>query len=110
MIRWSIFSDGTIDYQARSHQIDFVLSPYYDTDKLDFGDALESLKLTYKSTLLYTERNAQKTTGLDASAVRPAQQSGNVQDPPLPVALSNGHLAVDAEGLALNSDGTYVSC
>lgn len=86
-----------------------MLSPYYDTDKLAFDEALDSLKLTYRSTLLYTERNNQKTTGLDALGVRPAQQSGNIEDPPFPIAPSNGHLAVDAEGLALNCDGTYVS-
>ena len=65
--------DGTIDYQGRQHQIDFMLTPYYGTDNLDFDDALDTLKLTYRNTLLYTERNAQKTTGLDALAVRPAQ-------------------------------------
>ncbi|KAH9852586.1 esterase-like activity of phytase-domain-containing protein [Lenzites betulinus] len=95
--------DGTIDYQARQHQIDFVLSPYYDTDDLAFEDGLETLQLTYRSTLLYTDRESQKTTGLDALGVRPADAA----DPPLPIAPSNGHLAVDAEGLVLNADGTF---
>ena len=81
-----------------------MLTPYYDTIKLDFNDGLNTLQLTYRDTLLYTERNDQKTTGLDALGVRPAQQS----DPPLPIAPSNGHLTIDAEGIALNSDGTCV--
>ncbi|KAI0693937.1 esterase-like activity of phytase-domain-containing protein [Cerioporus squamosus] len=102
--------DGTIDWQGRQHQIDFVLTPYYDSGKLDFDDALNTLKLTYRDTLLYTERNAQKTTGLDALAVRPAQAlSGNITiaDPALPVAATNKHLSLDAEGLVLNADGTF---
>ena len=103
-----VCSDGTVDYQARQQRIDFVMSPYYDADNLSFDDAQDTLQLTYRSTLLYTERDDQKTTGLDALAVRPAQQSGAVEDPPFPIAPSNGHLSIDAEGLALNADGTYV--
>ncbi|KAH9919965.1 esterase-like activity of phytase-domain-containing protein [Epithele typhae] len=99
--------DGTIDYQARHHNIDFVLSPYYGDDDLDFDDALETLQLTYRDTLLYTERNNQKTTGLDATGVRPAALVGQVMDPPLPIAPSNSHLTIDAEGLVINSDGTF---
>lgn len=103
-------SDGTIDYQARQHQIDFVLSPYYDADNLDFADGLKTLQLAYRDTLLYTERESQKTTGLDALGVRQAETLSPpaINDPPMPIAPSNGHLAVDAEGLALNADGTYV--
>ena len=97
-----LLSDGTVDYQARQHQIDFVLSPYYGTSNLAFDVALNTLNVTYRSTLLYTERNDTKTTGLDALAVRPATSV----DPPLPEAPSNDHLSVDAEGLVLNSDGT----
>ncbi|KAJ3007246.1 hypothetical protein NUW54_g3620 [Trametes sanguinea] len=55
--------DGTIDYQGRQHEIDFVLSPYYDDDNLSFEDGLQTLKLTYRNTLLYTERESRKTTG-----------------------------------------------
>ncbi|KAI0635217.1 esterase-like activity of phytase-domain-containing protein [Trametes polyzona] len=101
--------DGTIDYQARQHQIDFVLSPYYSKDDLSFEDGLRTLQLTYRDTLLYTERESQKTTGLDALSVRPggADLSNISEDPPLPVAPSDNHLSVDAEGLALNADGTF---
>ncbi len=106
-----IHRDGTIDWQGRQHQIDFVLTPYYAADNLDFDDALDTLKLTYRDTLLYTERTAQKTTGLDALAVRPAQTVSNnitIADPALPVAATNKHLSLDAEGLVLNADATCV--
>ncbi|KAI8970883.1 esterase-like activity of phytase-domain-containing protein [Trametes punicea] len=102
--------DGTIDYQARQHEIDFVLSPYYGADDLSFDTALQTLKLTYRNTLLYTERESRKTTGLDALGVRPAEalyRLLTIEDPPLPIAPSNGDLTVDAEGLVLNSDGTF---
>lgn len=87
-----------------------MLSPYYDADNLDFADGLKTLQLTYRDTLLYTERESQKTTGLDALGVRQAETLSPpaINDPPMPIAPSNGHLAVDAEGLALNADGTYV--
>ncbi|KAI0682256.1 esterase-like activity of phytase-domain-containing protein [Earliella scabrosa] len=97
--------DGTIDWQNRQHIIDFVLSPYYGTEELDFNDAQNTLNLTYRSTLLYTERDAQKTTGLDALGVRPAQAL--TADPVLPVSGPNGRLSVDAEGIALNADGSF---
>lgn len=87
-----------------------MLSPYYDADNLDFADGLKTLQLTYRDTLLYTERESQKTTGLDALGVRQAEtlSAPAIDDPPMPVAPSNDHLAVDAEGLALNADGTCV--
>ncbi|KAI1798159.1 esterase-like activity of phytase-domain-containing protein [Ganoderma leucocontextum] len=95
--------DGTVDWQGRQQVIDFVLSPYYGTDNLNFSDGLKTLQLTYRDTLLYTERNGSKTTGLDALAVRPA----TAVDPPLPEAPSSDHMSLDAEGLALNADGTF---
>ncbi|OBZ77982.1 hypothetical protein A0H81_01866 [Grifola frondosa] len=103
--------DGTIDYQARQHQIDFVLSPYYSANNLSFDDALNTLQLTYRDTLLYFERHMTKTSGLDALAVR-AQQWGFPlvpdADPQMPIASTNyDHLTVDAEGLVLNADGTF---
>lgn len=105
-------SNGTINYQGRQLDIDFVLSPYYGTANLSFADAQKTLALTYKRTVLYTERNDVKTTGLDALAVRPAVfgfPQIAVADPPLPIpAQTFNHLSLDLEGLVLNSDGTYV--
>ncbi|CAL1710831.1 unnamed protein product [Somion occarium] len=103
--------DGTVNYQARQHVIDFVLSPYYGDVDLSFADAQKTLQLTYKSTLLYTERNDVQTSGLDPLAVR-AAQSGfpNIlaADPEMPIpSKSFSHLSIDAEGLALNDDGTF---
>ena len=103
-------SDGTINYQARQHQINFVLTPYYSAANLSFGDALKTLQLSYQDTLLYTERNNTKTSGLDALAVRPPQD-GFPDDPeadpamPIPSETFN-HLSLDLEGLVLTSDGS----
>ncbi|TCD61258.1 hypothetical protein EIP91_008707 [Steccherinum ochraceum] len=103
--------DGTIDYQGRQHAIDFVLSPYYGDDELDFDDAQETLALTYKSTFRYTERNNVPTTGLDALGVRAAQSgfpSSPLADPQMPIPNSSfSRLTLDLEGLVLNSDGTF---
>lgn len=97
--------DGTIDYQGRQHEIDFVLTPYYGIANLSFEDAQKTLNLTYKSTLLYWDRGINvSTTGLDALAVR-ASQDG---DPEMPIpSLDFNHLSVDCEGLALSADGTF---
>ncbi|KZV76582.1 hypothetical protein PENSPDRAFT_598027 [Peniophora sp. CONT] len=105
--------ETTIDYQGRQHDIDFVLTPYYGSSDLSFADAAKTLELTYKSTLLYTDRDGSKTTGLDATGVRAASSQypdANVPaaDPPLPIpSSSNNHLSVDCEGLVLKSDGSF---
>lgn len=105
-------SDSTIDYQGRQQEIDFVLSPYYGDSNLSFTDAQETLALTYKSTLLYTERENVRTSGLDALGVRPAQSGFPdvaLADPEMPIPNSSfSHLSLDLEGLVLNPDGTYV--
>lgn len=103
-------SDGTIDYQGRQHQVDFVLNPYYSTTKLSFTQAQQTLQLTYKNTLLYTERSNGKTTGLDAGGVRAAQSgfpTDPLADPQMPIPKkSDNRLTLDLEGLVLNSDGS----
>lgn len=99
-----------MDYQGRQFDIDFVLSPYYGTADLSFDDALQTLSLTYIRTLLYTERNDSKTTGLDALAIRaadPGFPQSPTADPPLPIpSQSFNHLTLDCEGLVLNADGS----
>ncbi|OCH85048.1 hypothetical protein OBBRIDRAFT_343414 [Obba rivulosa] len=103
--------DGTVDYQARQHVLDFKLSPYYSADNLSFTGAQSTLRLSYRGTLLYFEREHTKTTGLDALAVRPADRGFPTiisADPAMPIPAKNfSHLSVDAEGLALNKDGTF---
>lgn len=103
--------DGTINYQGRQHNIDFVMTPYYDDTKLTFAQAITSLQLTYRNTILYTERNKVVTSGLDPAAVRAATSgfpSNPLADPQLPIASTSlPHLTLDAEGLVLNADGTF---
>lgn len=99
-------SDGTVNYQARQHTLSFTLTPYYNDSDLSFSDAQSTLQLTYIETLLYTEREAKNTTGLDALGVRPADGEG-AEDPILPIASDeDDRLTLDCEGLVLNQDGT----
>ncbi|KAF8149113.1 esterase-like activity of phytase-domain-containing protein [Crassisporium funariophilum] len=103
--------DTTINYQARQHEIDFVLTPYYDTQNLDFQIAQTTLQLDYKNTTLLVERQNKKTTGLDPASVRKAQFGQQLipfLDPALPIAsAADNRLVLDVEGLVLNRDGTY---
>ncbi|TFK34249.1 esterase-like activity of phytase-domain-containing protein [Crucibulum laeve] len=103
--------DGTVDYQARQHEIDFVLSPYTAAANLNFTAAQKTLQLTYRNTVLQVERNNTKTSGLDPAAVRPAQSGFPVvptADPQMPIAsTSEPHLTIDAEGIIANADGSF---
>ncbi|KAJ8494303.1 hypothetical protein ONZ45_g13284 [Pleurotus djamor] len=103
--------DGTVDFQARQHEIDFVLTPYTSSKKLSFADAQKTLSLVYKRTILQVERSNTKTSGLDPLAVRPAQSgfpSVAVADPEMPIpSLAEPHLSIDAEGIVSNADGSY---
>ncbi|KAF8883997.1 esterase-like activity of phytase-domain-containing protein [Infundibulicybe gibba] len=101
--------DGTIDYQARQHEIDFVLHPYTGSANLDFASAQQTLQLTYRETMMLWDVNGTKTTGFDALAIR-ASQSGSslVPYPQLPIAsTAEPHLALDIEGLVVNADGSF---
>ncbi|KAF7364280.1 Phytase-like domain-containing protein [Mycena sanguinolenta] len=102
---------STIDYQARRHEIDFILNPYSSTAKLTFAAAQQTLVLSYKNTVLEVERNNTKTSGLDPAAIRAAMAgAGNnpLADPQMPIAsIAEPHLTIDAEGLVANLDGTY---
>ncbi|KAI0777991.1 esterase-like activity of phytase-domain-containing protein [Irpex lacteus] len=84
--------DETINYQGRQHQIDFVLKPYYGTSNLSFNDSQSTLKLNYKSTLLYKDR-------------LPLIALANPVEPIPNKTFS--HVSLDAEGLVLNADGTF---
>ena len=105
-----MYSDVTIDYQGRQHDIDFVLKPYYGSSNLTFNQSQSTLQLQYKKTLLYKDRFGVKTSGLDPIGVRPAELGWpflSISDPlmPIPKATYN-HLVLDCEGLVLNSDGS----
>lgn len=101
-----------MDYQARQHEIDFVLTPYYASENLTFQAAQQTLKLSYRNTVLQFDRLHKKTSGLDPTAVRDAQLGSNVipfLDPAMPiVSKADNRLVIDAEGIVSNSDGTYV--
>ncbi|KAI0777990.1 esterase-like activity of phytase-domain-containing protein [Irpex lacteus] len=103
--------DGTVDYRGRHHQLDFVLTPYYDTSALEFTAAQQTLAITYKGTTLYTERGGGNTTGLDANGVRDAQSgfpSDPLADPQMPIPKKkDNRLTLDLEGLVANDDGTF---
>ncbi|KAJ7617309.1 esterase-like activity of phytase-domain-containing protein [Roridomyces roridus] len=100
-----------IDYQARRHELAFVLTPYSGTADLTFAQATQTLQLAYKNTTLEFERNNTKTSGLDPSAIRAAQAgspANPLADPQMPIAsTSEPHLTIDAEGLVANADGSY---
>jgi hypothetical protein len=106
-------SDGPIDYQARQHEINFVLTPYTGSRNLSFTNAQKTLKLTYRNTTLMFERNGKKTSRLDSTAARPAQpgsQTNPLLDPQMPiVSTADDRLVLDVEGLAASQDGTCVS-
>lgn len=96
--------NGTVDFQGRQHEISFTLNPYTGSSALSFTDAQKSLTLSYKSTLLYTERGGAATTSLDGLGVRAATGS----DPEVPIPSSTiNRLTLDCEGLVLNADGRY---
>ncbi|KAJ7766026.1 esterase-like activity of phytase-domain-containing protein [Mycena metata] len=100
-----------IDYQARRHELQFVLNPYSGTAALSFAAAAQTFAISYKNTTLEVERNNTKTSGLDPSAIRaaaPGFGSNPLADPQMPIAsTAEPHLTVDAEGLVANTDGTY---
>ncbi|KZP20003.1 hypothetical protein FIBSPDRAFT_789968 [Athelia psychrophila] len=102
----------TVDYRARHHEINFVLSPYYNTTNLTFAAAQSTLAVHYAKTILHYDRWNGNTSGLDALGVRPAvlgfpNKYLPLSDPPLPIANATyTHLTIDAEGLVEMPDGT----
>ncbi|KAJ7150764.1 esterase-like activity of phytase-domain-containing protein [Mycena filopes] len=102
---------STIDYQARRHELQFVLTPYTGTAPLSFAAASQTLLLTYQNTTLVVERNDTKTSGLDPGDIRgaaPGFGTTPLADPQMPIAsTAEPHLSVDAEGIVANADGTF---
>lgn len=112
LTEFTLYRDGTIDYQARQHEIDFILTPYYASENLTFQAAQQTLKVTYRNTILQFDRLHKKTSGLDPTAVRDAQLGSNIipfLDPAMPiVSKADNRLVLDIEGLVANADGTCV--
>ncbi|KAJ1300752.1 hypothetical protein OPQ81_002396 [Rhizoctonia solani] len=94
--------ETTIDWQARHHSFDFILSPYYGSSKLDFDTASKTFRIQYNSTLLYSKAPGFLTSGLDAISSIP-----NTTVYPILPAPDLTKLSVDAEGLVLNADGSF---
>lgn len=104
-----IISDGTIDYQARHHEIDFQLNPYYNSTKLSFTNALKTLELTYRDTVLEIDVNSKRTSGLDPQGIRSPTSGANPQPFPSPLPIVtpvDDRLVLDIEGLIANPDGS----
>lgn len=87
-----------------------MLKPYYGADNLSFNDSQQTLRLTYKKTLLYKDCRGVKTSGLDPLGVRPAEFGFPLlalSNPVVPIPNSSfSHLSMDSEGLVLNDDGS----
>ncbi|KAF5359710.1 hypothetical protein D9756_002858 [Leucocoprinus leucothites] len=101
--------DSTINYQARHHEIDFVLTPYYGSENLNFTIAQKTLALRYKSTVLEFDVNRKPTSGLDPREVRfPSRFSDRSFPGPLPIVSKvDDRLVLDVEGLIANEDGSF---
>ena len=98
---------GTVNYQARRHEIEFTFTPYYDSAPLDYTTAAKTLQLTYLKTTLLYDRLHNTTTGLDPTAVRPT--SDVPKDPQVPiVSTDDPRLSLDIEGSVEDKDGSYV--
>jgi len=94
--------EETINYQARSHEFSFTLTPYTSSKSLSFAEAKKTLVVTYKSTTLQYDAGGATTTGLDALGVRDGS-------PVVPVASSTDkRLSLDVEGIVVLPDGSYV--
>lgn len=105
---WTLDRETTIDYQARHHEIDFILAPYYDSAKLDFKQAQKTLELTYRDTVLKVDANGKATSALDPQGIRPpaAQDASFPGDLPI-VSKADDRLTIDVEGMVANPDGSW---
>ncbi|KXN82127.1 hypothetical protein AN958_03181 [Leucoagaricus sp. SymC.cos] len=101
--------NSTINYQARHHEIDFVLKPYYGSDNLSFNDAQLTLEVKYVKTVLEFDVGRKPTSGLDPTGVRLSMNSRDRAFPgPLPiVSHADDRLVLDVEGIITNEDGSF---
>ncbi len=86
---------GLVDYAARLQRFEIVFTPDYTTHAV----GQTQLKLNFKGTTVFTDFNGNVTTGLNPTSDALGDR------PHLPT--HKGKLTVDAEGLALRSDGTF---
>ncbi|CAN8103536.1 unnamed protein product [Discula destructiva] len=109
-------TQGTLDYVNRVHKFNLTLT--LQPNATVNNPASPNVNLAYVDTILFSGPDGQPTTGVDATG-----SGGLVYDgfPLLPAAtwtgdgfgndLNNGtpstHISIDAEGLVINSDGTF---
>lgn len=104
------------DFINRVHKFNITLTLQPDAN-VD-SPAAPNLDFTYLDTILFSGPDGQPTTGLDALSILTYE---TIADTPLPAAtwrgdgfgndLDNGtshtHIAIDAEGLVVNRDGSF---
>lgn len=109
-------TEGTVNYINRVHKFNISLTLQLDASAAN--PSAPNVNFTYLDTILFSGPDGQPTTGLDATG-----SGGLFYDgfPLLPAAnwtgdgfgddLDNGttysHISVDAEGLVINTDGTF---
>ena len=86
---------GLIDYAARIQKFDLAFTPDYTTNTV----GQTQLTLTFKNTIKITDFNGAATTAVNPTA----STLGSLTNVP----VANGKLALDAEGLAIRSDGSF---
>ena len=86
---------GLIDYAARIQKFDLAFTPDYTTNTV----GQTQLTLTFKNTIKITDFNGSATTAVNPTA----STLGSLTNVP----VANGKLALDAEGLAIRSDGSF---
>jgi hypothetical protein len=95
---------GTIDYRSRLNRLEVVLTPPANPEAMPADARQRTVVARLADTILLTDTAGESFTGLDPATggIRP----GGDGFPPMPQA-PNGHLALDAEGLALARDGSF---
>lgn len=88
---------ATSNYRSRFYKIDLVLRPAPQG-----ASTQDQVVLTQADTVLYTESGGTPLTSLDPGSNASATRTGF---PNLPAAF-NGRIALDAEGIVVNPDGT----
>jgi hypothetical protein len=86
---------GLIDYAARIQKFDLAFTPDYTTNTV----GQTQLTLTFKNTIKITDFSGGATTAVNPTA----STLGSLTNVP----VANGKLALDAEGLAIRSDGSF---
>ncbi|MCX6889839.1 MAG: esterase-like activity of phytase family protein [Verrucomicrobia bacterium] len=86
---------GLIDYAARIQKFDLAFTPDYTTNTV----GQTQVTLTFKNTIKITDFNGSATTAVNPTA----STLGSLTNVP----VANGKLSLDAEGLAIRSDGSF---